>query len=100
MNFQGPDAADLANVHSLNRAYLDELRRHDAIASDAIPGTFDVAAKLAALSSAKATRLSQCPFLIFSLPEAADSRWARLFSDDAQVDLFDGLARPPEFRSR
>ncbi len=100
MNFQGPDAADLANVHSLNRAYMDELRRHDAIASGAIPGTFDVAAQLAALSSAKAAHLSQCPFLIFSLPEAADSRWARLFSDDTQVDLFDGLARPPESVAR
>ncbi len=100
MEFQGPEAADLANVHSLNRAFLDELRRHGASMSGARPGAFDVVPKLAALSVTKAALLSRCSFLIFALPEAADSRWSRLFSDDEQVDLFDGLAAPPESVAR
>ena len=54
MDYQGPEAADLANVYSLNRAYLDELRRHDAAVSGTVPGLFNVAAELALLSRAKA----------------------------------------------
>ncbi len=100
MDFQGPETADLANVNSLNRAWLDELRRQGATIPGAIPGTFDVVPKLAALSVARAGLLSRCPFLIFELPDAADSRWARLFGDDEQVDLFDGLPQPPESVAR
>jgi len=100
MDFQGPEAADLANVHSLNQAYLDELRRHDANASGTVSGIFNVAAELGSLNRAKAALLAQCPFLVFALPEAADSRWTRLFSDDEQADLFGGHARPPESGAR
>jgi hypothetical protein len=100
MDFQGPEAADLANVYSLNRAYLDELRRHGMTLPDAMPGTFDVLPKLAALSIARARLLSGCPFLIFTLPEASDSRWTRLFGDDEQADLFDGLPQSAESAAR
>ena len=100
MDFQGPEAADLANVYSLNHAYLDELRQHDAVVSGTVPGLFNVAAELATLSRAKAALLAQCPFLLFALPDAADSRWTRLFSDDEQVDLFEGLARSPDSVAR
>ena len=100
MDYQGPEAADLANVYSLNRAWLDELRRHGSTLSGAMPGTFDVVPKLAALSVARAGLLSGCPFLIFALPEAADSRWTRLFGDDEQVDLLDTLPQPPESVAR
>ncbi len=100
MDFQGPEAADLANVYSLNYAYLDELRRHDAAVSGTVPGLLNVAAELATLSRAKAALLAQCPFLLFALPDAADSRWTRLFSDDEQVDLFEGRARSPDSVAR
>jgi hypothetical protein len=100
MDFQGPETADLANVHSLNRAWLDELRRQGMTIPAAMPGTFDVVQKLAALSIARAGLLSGCPFLIFALPEASDSRWTRLFGDDEQADLFDGLPQPPESVAR
>lgn len=100
MDFQGPDAADLDNVYSLNRAYLDGLSRPPAVASGAPSGAPSGAAgiveKLTALSLRKSTLLSQCPFLIYSLPEAADRRWTRLFSDDAQPDLFDATSLSPE----
>ena len=96
MDFQGPDAADLDNVYSLNRAYLDGLSRSLAAASGARSRTVGIVEKLTALSIRKSTLLSQCPFLIYSLPEAADRRWARLFSDDAQPDLFDATRLSPD----
>lgn len=96
MDFQGPDAADLDNVYVLNRAYLDGLSRPLAAAPDAPSATASIVEKLTALSVRKSTLLSQCPFLIYSLPEAADRRWARLFSDDAQPDLFDATSGSPE----
>jgi len=66
--------------------YLDGLSRPPA----GTPwGTGSIIEKLTALSARKSTWLSQCPFLVYSLPDAADRRWARLFSDDAQPDLFD-----------
>ena len=96
MDFQGPDAVDLDNVYSLNRAYLDGLNGPPAVAPGAPPGTAGIVEKLTALSLRKSTLLSQCPFLIYSLPEAADRRWARLFSDDVQPDLFDATSLSPE----
>ena len=85
MDYQGPEAADLANVYSLNRAWLDELRRHGSTLSGAMPGTFDVVPKLAALSVARAGLLSGCPFLIFALPEAAVLRGrARVLDSSAK----------------
>ena len=96
MDFQGPDVADLDNVYGLNRAYLDALSRPLAVAPGAPSGTASIIEKLTALSVRKSTCLSQCPFLIYSFPEAADRRWARLFSDAAQPGLFDGTSLSPE----
>ncbi len=96
MDFQGPDAADLDNVYALNRAYLDGLSRALADAPGEPSGTAGIIEKLTVLSVRKASCLSQCPFLIYSLPEAADRRWVRLFSDDAQPDLFDAAKRSSE----
>jgi len=96
MDFQGPDAADLDNVGALNRAYLDGLSQSLAVAPGAPSGTDSVIEKLTALSARKSAGLSQCPFLIYSLPDAADRRWVRLFSDDAQTDLFDATRLSPE----
>jgi len=96
MDFQGPDAADLDNVYALNCAYLDGLSRPLAVAPGTRSGTVSIIEKLTALSARKSNCLSQCPFLIYALPEAADRRWARLFSDDAQPDLFDLTKDSPE----
>jgi hypothetical protein len=96
MDFQGPDAADLDNVYALNRAYLDGLSQPLAVAPGTASGTVGIIEKLTALSVRKSNWLSQCPFLIYSFPEAADRRWARLFSDDAQPDLFDATRLSPE----
>lgn len=96
MEFQGPDATDLDNVYALNQAYLDGLSRPLAAAPGAPSGADSIVEKLTALSVRKSTLLSHCPFLIYSFPDAADRRWARLFNDDAQPDLFDATSLSPE----
>ena len=96
MDFQGPDAADLDNVYALNCAYLDGLSRPLAAAPGAPSEADSIVEKLTVLSVRKSTLLSHCPFLIYSFPDAADRRWARLFNDNAQPDLFDATSLSPE----
>ena len=96
MDYQGPQAADLANVYSLNLSFLGELGRADGARSGLAPGSEVLIEKLAALVPTRAERLAQCPFLIFSLTETDDTRWARLFEEREPLDLLDRLARPAD----
>jgi hypothetical protein len=100
MDFQGPQAADLVNVYSLNLGFLGELKRSGNDHSGLARGSEPIAGKLMALTPARAARLAQCPFLIFSLAEAEDSRWASLFGEEEQADLLDEFLRPPESTTR
>ncbi len=100
MDYQGPQVADLTNVYSLNRAFIDELGRPDGGAGGMATGSSDLLQKLRALRPAKADRLAQCPFLIFSLAETEDARWARLFDETERMDMLDKLASPSDSSTR
>ncbi len=96
MDFQGPKAADLANVYSLNLGFLRLLRTHAGLLAGANTAAASVVARLAALPVARADRVAQCPFLLFALAEAEDRRWSILFDDNEQHDLLDEMHRPPD----
>jgi len=96
MDFQGPETADLANVCSLNLAFLELLRGQGGTLSGAGSGEASVCVQLAALDSARANRLAQCPFLIFTLTESPGDSWRRFFCGEEQPDLVDRLVSPPE----
>ena len=69
MDFQGPEATDLANVHALNLGFLKLLRSHEAVLAATNPAAGGVLSKLGALSSTRADRIAQCPFLVYSLAD-------------------------------
>lgn len=95
MHFQGPAAADLANVEALNHAFLGVLSRLGGVPGGTTPGAGVLADKLAALPPEQRLRLAESPFLIFSLSESNDDRWQQIFARD-DVDLVDRMQRPPE----
>ena len=96
MDFQGPEAADLANVHALNLGFLKLLRSHEAVLAATNSAAISVLSKLGALSGARVDRIARCPFLVYSLAEADDRRWTTLFDDNDQQDLIDQLQKPPD----
>ena len=96
MDFQGPKAADLANVYALNLGFFKLLRTHAGLLTGANTAAASVVAKLAALPNARADRVAQCPFLMFALAAAEDRRWTTLFDDNEQPDLLDEMHRPPD----
>lgn len=100
MDFQGPETADLANVYSLNLAFLEALRRHDRVFSSAGPGVAGLLAKLVPLGSARSDCLAQSPFLIYGLADSSSGCWKRLFNDEEHRDLVDSLVCPPEAVAR
>ena len=100
MDFQGPEAGDLANVHALNFAFLDGLRKDGDDPVRARPETEALVAKLASLGGHQSDRLAQCPFLLFALAEAEDWRWDSLFNSEERRDLIDKLERPSEVSAR
>ena len=100
MEFQGPVAGDLANVHALNLAFLDVLRKDDEDPVRTRPETEALVAKLAALGTQQSGRLAQCPFLLFALAESEDWRWDSLFNSEERRDMIDRLERPSEVSAR
>ena len=100
MEFQGPEARDLANVYALNQAFLDVLRNADEQLLRAWPANDALVKKLVALGRHRADRLAQCPFLLFALAESEEWRWARLFDEQESPDLVDRLERPSEASAR
>ena len=96
MDFQGPEAADLANVYSLNLGFLELLRTHEGLIVTADSTAASVLTNLAALPMARAGRVAQCPFLVFALAETEDRRWRILFEGNTQNDLVAEMQRPPD----
>lgn len=98
MEFPGPDTADLAQVESLNRAFLEHLGREGrSLASRLPPG---IAAALVQAGGIARDRLAKCPFLLFSLREADEQAWSDVFNGGTEPDLVDALARPTVAESR
>ncbi|MGI9199773.1 MAG: hypothetical protein ACR2QL_01845 [Woeseiaceae bacterium] len=87
MDFSGPEAADLADVRSLNTAFLDYLvspsgegfRREMPI---------DLQGVVGALTRRHVQRLSTVPFLLMSCRERDDNYWQGSSSDQSVRDLF------------
>lgn len=95
MDFSGPEAADFANVQSLNTAFLKylcqpvsgkHLRRQLSPALEPL---------VAGLTTLQVRRLAEAPFLLFSLRERDDAYWSELFTGDPTRDLFAAAQSPP-----
>ena len=91
MPFQGPAPEDLDNVASLNRVFLDLLPRHAAALG--VPDR--LRDEFAALETPERRRLADSPFLLFTVGEADEARWERLFDGRRCHDLVDRMSRPP-----
>jgi hypothetical protein len=93
MEFQGPSAADYANVTALNRAFLALLRR-DGTARGCLRELREpLTKKLVDLTGSQADRLAAAPFLLMSFRERDDRFWEQAFAAERRGgDLF---AAPP-----
>lgn len=96
MEFEPPDPADLANVYSLNRAFL-ELVIGGAAARRllrALPP--EASERLPLLGPLARERLAGAPFLLFSLGDDEHERWQAVFDGNRCDDLFSDLERAPD----
>ena len=92
MDFAAPDAADFANVRALNKAFL-RLARDGQLARPCLRGLESPLTKrLCSLTELQVERLSETPFLLFSLRERDVRYWDQLLALPRNRDLF---ATPP-----
>lgn len=98
MPYDGPDAADLANVEALNAAYLDWLVSRGRQAARSAPGPLQE--HLARLDRRGLGYLSRAPFLLLSYREHDEARWHALFDDRRSADLLTGLETPDDAATR
>jgi len=96
MDYSGPEAADFANVTSLNHAFLLNLRQTVRGQSLRQKMTLRVQSIVRELTDLQLNRLSVTPFLLMSLRERDDMYWQTLFGEDASRDMFDCTAIEPE----
>jgi hypothetical protein len=92
MDFQGPEPADLAHVHSLNSAFLTVAARGDQRLLAQLPS--DTARYLVSIEPLDRARLARSPFLLYSLNEHDDARWERMFDGQLTDDLLDTATKP------
>ena len=87
MHYQGPDQADLANVLTLNRAFIawQRARPLDAAADGGLSRTS--CERLSALSFEQREFLARAPFLLMSIAEEDEIRWQSLFAEQQTRDL-------------
>ncbi len=89
MDFNGPDAADFAEVAALNQAFLARLRSPGAPGATLrrqLPANLHEV--VAALRDLQVERLASSPFLLLSLRERDPGYWQRLAGKHATPDLF------------
>ena len=80
MDFNGPEPADLAEVRSLNIAFLEYLRAApDGQLLQQLPTSLRPA--VIALTDRQVQRLAAVPFLVLTMRESDHSSWARIFRD-------------------
>lgn len=88
MQFSGPEPADLADVHSLNAAFLQGMRADLAsqlLHEQLVPSLRPL---IRGLTELQIVRLASAPFLLLSLRENDNDYWNHLFDDDHNRDLF------------
>lgn len=98
MEFPGPDSADLAQVESLNRAFLDHLAAAGKSLLGALPPA--VAAAMVEAAPVARARLARSPFLLFSLGELDEPAWARVLEGGGEADLIESVTRPGAAEAR
>jgi hypothetical protein len=87
MEFNGPEAADLSDVRSLNVAFLELLSSGDGEQlRRTLPASLRTA--VAKLTHRQIERLAAVPFLLLSLSESDDAYWGRVSADSPVRDLF------------
>lgn len=87
MHYQGPGQADLANVLTLNRAFI-AWQRARPLESTMESGLSQLnCERLAALSFEQREHLARAPFLLMSIAEDDDVRWQALFAEQQTRDL-------------
>jgi hypothetical protein len=91
MEFSGPQAADLANVTSLNHSFLVQLRASSRGRQwrRQLPPAVQVMIK--GLTDLQIGRLAAAPFLLLSLRERDADCWRALAGDDSTLDLLQVL---------
>lgn len=88
MDFDGPDATDFANVHSLNRAFLSLLTNGAIRHACLDPLQEALKRRLTSLRAGQVERLAATPFLLLSLRERDSGYWERILDSDRTGDLF------------
>lgn len=96
--FKGPEVTDLADVTSLNGAFVTLLRRHEGFPGSDTSYDMELARRLQGLSRARAERLAECPFLLFAFDESRLQAWEPLFDGqlDRNGDMLNQLQTPPQ----
>ena len=87
MHYQGPDQADLANVLTLNRAFVAWQRARPLDSAVESGLSRPNCERLAALSLEQRERLARAPFLLMSIAEEDEVRWQPLFAEQRTRDL-------------
>lgn len=87
MDYEGPRAEDLTNIHALNYAFLRATNGGDGIADTGISSQ--------RLSESQMRRLCVMPFLLFSLREQDTDYWDSVLADNPQASLLE-LPEPPD----
>ncbi len=101
MDFQGPQAADLADVYALNAEFLACFRAPVTAAGSLMRRTSPaLVERLAALHARQLARLARTPFLLLSFREYDDECWDGLFRRDASHDLLTPLEQPSDDLAR
>ena len=100
MHYHGPDKADLANVLTLNKAFIawQRARSPENTTGRGLPA--EVHARFAALSCEQRDRLARMPFLLMSLAEDDEARWQSFFAEQQTRDLLQCVHRRDEAASR
>ena len=83
MEYQGPEPADLANVHALNCTFIDWLRSGNR--DPGLPA--GASALLLGLDRRQREHLADTPFLLLSVREYDDSLWSGLFAQKPGMSL-------------
>ncbi len=97
MDYQGPQVADLADVNSLNAAFLAcfhvPAEAGGALLRRTPPA---LAERFSALNAVQLARLARTPFLLLSFREHDDECWDALLRRDAGHDLLAPLQQPSD----
>lgn len=88
MDFEGPDAADFANVCALNRAFLRLIARDRAACGCLRALPCELGDRLGSLRGLEIERLAATPFLLFSFREGDLEFWESVLDGDPNQDLF------------